>query len=110
MSTKRVQRARCVAALVLACAALFGAAALAEGGAECASVTASTRLEAYGYSHVVTLTNHCSAPVSCEVWTNVDPSPHVTLRAKVGETVETVTRRGSPSRDVQAGKQCRLGG
>ncbi len=77
--------------------------------AECASVNASTRLEAYGYTHVVTLANHCSAPVSCEVWTNVDPSPHVTLHAKAGESVETVTRRGSPSRDVQAGKLCTLG-
>ena len=99
-----------VAALAVVGAGLFVGVASAEGPADCASVTASTRLEAYGYSHVVTLSNHCASPVSCEVWTNVDPSPHVTLRAKAGETVETVTRRGSPSRDVQAGQQCRLGG
>ena len=74
----------------------------------CATVTASTRLEAYGYTHVVTLANHCSAPVSCEVWTNVDPAPHVTLRAKAGESAATVTRRGSPSRDVHAEKSCTL--
>jgi hypothetical protein len=98
-----------VAALTALGSALFGSVAAGEGAADCASVTASTRLEAYGYSHVVTLSNHCAAAVSCEVWTNVDPTPHVTLRAKAGETVETVTRRGSPSRDVQAGKECRLG-
>ena len=87
-------------------AALFAGVASAEGAADCASVTASTRLEAYGYTHVVTLNNRCSAAVSCEVWTNVDPTPHVSLHAAAGQSVETVTRRGSPSRDVQASKQC----
>lgn len=76
---------------------------------DCASVTAGTRLEAYGYTHVVTLANHCPVQVSCEVWTNVDPAPHLVLRAKAGESAEIVTRRGSPSRDVQAGKSCTLG-
>ncbi len=90
-------------------AALFAGSAAGQSALDCASVTAGTRLEAYGYSHVITLSNHCATPVSCEVWTNVDPSPHVTLQAKAGETVETVTRRGSPSRDVQAGKLCRVG-
>ena len=75
---------------------------------ECASVTASVRLQAYGYAHVVTLANHCQRSVSCEVWTNVDPSPHLSLSAKPGQTAETVTRSGSPSRDVQAGKLCRF--
>jgi len=98
---------RWVAALVCAVGALLVSLAGAQS-LECASVTASTRLEAYGYTHVVTLANHCSAPVTCEVWTNVDPAPRVTLRAKAGESVETVTRRGSPSRDVQAGKSCTL--
>jgi hypothetical protein len=88
----------------------FASVAGAQGAAaDCASVTASTRLQAYGYAHVVTLTNHCQVPVSCEVWTNVDPTPHQTLRAKAGESVETITRRGSPSRDVHAGKECRFG-
>jgi hypothetical protein len=73
---------------------------------DCASVTASTRLEAYGYTHVVTLANRCPVPVTCEVWTNVDPEPHLSLRAKAGENAEVVTRRGSPSRAVQAGKSC----
>ncbi len=76
----------------------------------CASVSASARLQAYGYAHVVTLANHCSRPVMCEVWTDVDPTPHYTVTAKAGETVETVTRAGSPSRAVQAGKSCHLAG
>jgi hypothetical protein len=68
------------------------------------------RLQAYGYAHVVTLVNRCQRPVSCEVWTNVDPSPHLTLQAKPGQSAETVTRSGSPSRDVRAEKSCRLVG
>jgi hypothetical protein len=78
------------------------------GPVDCASVSASARPQAYGYTHVVTLVNHCSRAVSCEVWTDVDPSPRYTLSAKSGETVETITRAGSPSRAVQAGKVCHL--
>jgi hypothetical protein len=107
MSTKR----RLVgAALVSAVSALFSSAAAADGAAlDCASVTAYASYRGSGYSHLVSLSNHCQAAVTCEVWTNVDPSPRVTLHAKPGETVETITRVGSPSSDVQAGKQCRLG-
>lgn len=82
----------------------------APGDLGCASVIASARLQATGYAHVVTLANHCSRAVSCEVWTDVDPSPHYTLSAKAGETTETITRVGSPSRVVQAGKSCHFAG
>jgi hypothetical protein len=83
---------------------------LADGAPDCATVTASVRMQAVGYNHIVTLANHCQRAVSCEVWTNVDPSPHVTLRANPGESAQTITRIGSPSRDVQAGKVCRFEG
>ena len=79
-----------------------------DSSAECASVTASARPQAIGYEHVVTLVNHCSRAVSCEVWTDVDPLPHYTLTAKAGQSAELITRAGSPSRVVQAGKSCRL--
>jgi len=72
----------------------------------CAEVSASARMQAYGYAHVVTLTNRCQRAVSCEVWTDVDPAPHYQLRAKPGDRVEVVTRNGSPARAVQAGTQC----
>ncbi|HEY1535972.1 MAG TPA: hypothetical protein VGF76_18260 [Polyangiaceae bacterium] len=107
MSTKRLLVG---AALVSAVSALFSGAAAADGASlDCAAVTAYASYRGSGYSHLVTLINHCQSAVTCEVWTNVDPSPHVTLHAKPGETVETITRIGSPSSDVQAGKQCRLG-
>ncbi|HEY4103962.1 MAG TPA: hypothetical protein VGM44_08725 [Polyangiaceae bacterium] len=78
---------------------------LADAVGDCAVVTAGVRYSA-GYTHVVTLANHCERAVSCEVWTNVDPAPHLTLRAKPGEGASVVTRIGSPSRDVTAGKSC----
>jgi hypothetical protein len=101
-----------LALLVLGVASIASpvAADPAPGTLDCASVTASVRLQATGYAHVVTLANHCSRAVSCEVWTDVDPSPHYTLSAKSGETVETITRAGSPSRVVQAGKSCHFAG
>jgi len=82
----------------------------AGGIGECAIVSAGVRLNAVGYNHVVTLANRCSRAVTCEVWTNVDPTPHLLLKAKAGETAEVVTRIGSPSRDVQAGKACHFEG
>jgi hypothetical protein len=103
------------AALVFGSTALASAAVanratpLADGVADCAAVTASVRMQAVGYNHIVTLANHCQRAVSCEVWTNVDPTPHFTLRAKPGESAEIITRVGSPSRDVQAGKVCHEG-
>ena len=99
-----------LALIGLACASFSSAAAAdpAPEGLDCASVTASVRLQAYGYAHVVTLVNRCQRAVSCEVWTNVDPSPHLTLQAKPGQSAEAVTRRGSPSRAVKAEKACRL--
>jgi hypothetical protein len=73
----------------------------------CTEVRASTRTEAYGYTHVVTVHNRCNKPVVCDVWTDVDPTPKVTLRVAPSESAEIVTRRGSPAREVSAGSQCR---
>jgi hypothetical protein len=73
----------------------------------CAVVRAEARMEAYGFSHVVVLENGCGVPVSCEVWTDVDPSPRASLDAPPGGRAEVLSRRGSPSRDVTAFKECR---
>jgi hypothetical protein len=79
----------------------------ASGGADaCVEVKASARAEAYGYTHLVTLRNGCDKSVVCEVWTDVDPTPRYTLRARPGETDETRTRAGSPSREVNAQFAC----
>jgi hypothetical protein len=73
---------------------------------QCAQVNAGVRMEAYGFTHVVSLRNRCEKPVSCEVWTDVDPTPHQILRAGPGENDEVVTRRGSPAREVSAESSC----
>jgi hypothetical protein len=74
----------------------------------CTTVTGSVRAEAYGYKHVVSLRNGCDKPVDCEVWTDVDPTPRQVLRAAPGETVEVVTRIGSPASEVSAQKECKF--
>lgn len=75
--------------------------------ANCTHVSASVISEAYGYRHVVTLRNACDRPVECQVWTDVDPAPRHALRAQKGETVQIVTRIGSPASDFKALKECR---
>jgi hypothetical protein len=98
--------------------ALLGAACLAfassaaadspEQVSECASVVASARFTGAGYRHIVKLTNNCRQPVSCEVWTDVDPTPHHTLQAAPGASAEVAVRDGSPATAVRAGKACRF--
>lgn len=73
---------------------------------DCAQVQASARYVGYGYTHVVTLKNTCNKDVECVLWTDVDPEPRSTVQAAAGETVELVTRRGSPSLAVTAYKSC----
>jgi len=95
--------------LVFAACVSFATAAAADSPqqvGDCATVTASARFKAYGYTHVVTLSNGCQRAVSCEVWTDVDPSPHFTLEAKPGKSAEVVIRNGSPASEVHAGKLC----
>jgi hypothetical protein len=74
----------------------------------CAQVTAGTRMEPFGFTHVVTLRNGCDKPVTCDVWTDVDPTPRQTLSAAPGESVDVVTRIGSPASAVTAFKECRF--
>jgi hypothetical protein len=75
---------------------------------ECAVATAGTRMEPFGFTHVVTVRNGCDKPITCEVWTDVDPTPRQTVNAAPGETVDVVTRLGSPATAVTAFKECRF--
>ena len=95
--------------LLLAASVSFGATAAADTPqqvGDCASVTATARSKAIGYTHIVTLNNGCQRAVSCEVWTDVDPTPHLTLEAKPGKSAEVIVRNGSPASEVHAGKLC----
>lgn len=81
---------------------------LPKGPSACASVKGSVRSEAFGYKHVVTLFNGCDKPVECQVWTDVDPTPRQQLSAAPGETVEVITRIGSPAFEVTAHSECKF--
>jgi len=111
LENRLLDSSRLMIALCAACLA-FASSAAAEpppqdvGG--CASVVASARFIGDGYRHIVTLTNSCQRPVSCEVWTNVDPSPHYTLQANPGKTADVIVRNSSPATGVQAGKICKF--
>lgn len=72
----------------------------------CAVATGSVRPEAYGYTHVVSLRNGCARPVTCELWSDVDPEPRVRVEVLPGQTAEIVTRRGSPAREVRGFRKC----
>jgi len=95
--------------LLAACFSLAGTAAAGDAPqqvGDCAQVSASARPKAIGYMHVVTLTNTCQRAVSCEVWTDVDPTPRHILEAKPGKSAEVIVRNGSPASEVHAGKLC----
>jgi len=96
--------------LFVACLSLAGTAAAdaPQQVGDCAQVSASARFKAIGYTHVVTLNNACQRAVSCEVWTDVDPTPHHVLEAKPGKSAEVIVRNGSPASEVHAGKSCRF--
>jgi hypothetical protein len=74
----------------------------------CTQVTGTAVSAAFAFKHVVSLRNGCDKPVECEVWTDVDPSPRQVLRAEQGESVEVITRVGSPAREFKAFKECRF--
>lgn len=73
----------------------------------CAVARGTVRMEAYGYTHLVTLENGCTKAVECALWTNVDPEPRQVVQTAPGERVEIITRRGSPAREVTALKSCK---
>ena len=113
LASRLLDRRRLKLLLLAACLSLGlglgGTAAAADAPqqvGDCAQVTASARFNAVGYRHVVTLTNTCQRAVSCEVWTDVDPTPRYTLVAKPGKSAEVIVRNGSPASEVHAGKVC----
>jgi hypothetical protein len=72
----------------------------------CTHVRGSVRQEAFGYTHVVSLHNGCEKPVSCQLWSSVDPEPRATVTVAPGEMTEVITRRGSPAREVTGFRKC----
>lgn len=71
----------------------------------CHSVSGEARYLAYGYNHVVTVTNTCDRPLRCLVWTNVDADKKELVVAPKS-TGESVVRVGSPAQAFAAQGVC----
>ena len=74
----------------------------------CTTATAAPRYQGYGYTHIVELKNNCARAVTCELWTDVDPTPRQTVQVQPGETGSVTTRKGSPAREYKAEKSCKF--
>jgi hypothetical protein len=72
----------------------------------CYSVHGEARYGAFGYKHVVIVTNRCDLSLACEVWTDVDPTPKQSLTVEPKGTGEVIVRNGSPARAFKAFGEC----
>jgi hypothetical protein len=73
----------------------------------CMTVHAQARWVPYGYDHVVTLDNRCTADATCAVSTDVAPTPQ-TVAVKAGTSVEVLTFAASPASRFVAKVDCGL--
>lgn len=78
----------------------------ARGGANaCTKVRAYARPTAYGFTHVVELTNQCKKTVACDVSSDVNPTPSKAV-IEVGKREEVVTFLESPASAFTARVEC----
>lgn len=73
----------------------------------CYGVHGEARYGALAYKHVVIVTNRCDVQLQCQVWTDVDPSPRVSLTVGPKATGEVITRATSPARSFKAYGECK---
>ncbi|MFW2387326.1 MAG: hypothetical protein ACN4G0_03265 [Polyangiales bacterium] len=73
----------------------------------CYSVYGEARYGAFAYKHVVVVTNRCDFALQCEVWTDVDPEPRLSLSVGPKSTAEVIARSTSPARSFKAFGECK---
>jgi hypothetical protein len=73
----------------------------------CYSVHGEARYGALAYKHIVIVTNRCELELQCEVWTDVDPSPHQSVSVGPKGTAEVIVRSNSPARAFKAFGECK---
>jgi hypothetical protein len=79
-----------------------------EQSLRCVEFWPEARYRNYGYDHLVHLWNRCSVRATCDVASDVNPTPtRVELRPR--EAIEVLTFRGSPAREFTPKVQCRAG-
>ncbi|MFZ1865246.1 MAG: hypothetical protein WAU39_13560 [Polyangiales bacterium] len=72
----------------------------------CYQVRGEARYGALAYKHIVIVSNRCDITLSCEVWTDVDPTPRQKLTVGPNTEAEAMTRSNSPARDFKAYGEC----
>lgn len=73
----------------------------------CVEVSSEARYRGYGYDHIVRIANGCERAATCDVSTDVNPTPErTTIPSK--EQVEILTFRGSPAREFVPRVECKL--
>ena len=80
-----------------------------DGGSvrDCYSVRGEARYGALGYNHIVMIRNRCDKTLKCQVWTDVDPKPRLSLSVEPKATEERTTRINSPARGFKAFGECK---
>ncbi|MEM8609126.1 MAG: hypothetical protein AAGF92_18635 [Myxococcota bacterium] len=73
----------------------------------CYDVRGEARFGALAYNHVVIVSNRCDFPLQCQVWTDVDPKPRVSVTVGANSSEERVIRVGSPARGFKAYGECK---
>jgi len=73
----------------------------------CYSVHGEARYGALAYKHSVIVTNRCELELQCEVWTDVEPSPHQSVSVGPKGTAEVIVRANSPARAFKAFGDCK---
>ena len=73
----------------------------------CYNVYGEARYGALAYKHVVIVANRCDFALQCEVWTDVDPEPRLSLSVGPKGTGEVIARSNSPARSFKAFGECK---
>ncbi len=93
--------------LALACLAACTFAVAPTAEARTYKIKGEVREQAGGYRHVVIIKNKSRDWLSCEVWTDVDPSPKVPVSVGPKGTGEVIVRATSPARSFKAFGECK---
>ena len=73
----------------------------------CYNVYGEARYGALAYKHDVIVANRCDFALQCQVWTDVDPEPRLSLSVGPKGTGEVITRATSPARSFKAFGECK---
>ena len=77
---------------IFACTLMLGLALTSPASARTYKIKGEVRPQSGGYRHVVIIKNKSRDWLSCEVWTDVDPTPHQSARLGPKTSREVIIR------------------